>query len=184
MSATHFHRSWNDLQVVISAAKIPASNAPTWTTYNFGIDGGLAFNVLGFEIDDYIDIYVQTTHAVALNTEIENHIHWTIPSNDAGKYIKFKIDVIVAAIGEDFTVPFDSPYTSVEYQLNGNEAGKHNLLELGLVAAFNSTVSSIAIIRLTRIAASMNDYSNPVYVLFNDCHVIQDTLGSIQENIK
>jgi hypothetical protein len=169
--------------VTISLARVPTSSAPSWTTYDFGIGGGIAFAVLGFSIDEYLDLYVQTTHAVKLNTIIENHIHWTIPSDDTGKNIKFKIDVVAAGIGVDFAVPAGSPY-SKEYTLTGVEAARHNYLEIGDIAAFNSTVSSVAVVRLTRVAASTDDYGADVYVLFNDSHVIQDTLGSITETSK
>lgn len=177
------NKTWDDLQVVISAAKVPTSSAPTWTTFDFGITSGIEFGVLGFGVGEYLDLYVQTTHAVELNTVIENHIHWTIPSDDSGKRFQFQIDVIAAGIGADFAVPSGSPY-SAEHALTGVEAGRHNLLNIGNIAAFNSTVSSIALVRLSRIAATSDEYGSDVYVLFNDCHVQQDTLGSILEASK
>ena len=183
MSNIRLNKTYNDLQVTISLARVPTSNAPSWTTYDFGIGSGIAFAVLGFGVGEYLDLYVQTTHTVELNTAIENHVHWTIPSDDTGKKIKFQIDVVAAAIGADFAVPAGSPYSN-EHTLTGVEAGRHNYFEIGRIAAFNSTVSAIAIVRLSRIAASSAEYGSDVYVLFNDCHVIQDTLGSITETSK
>ncbi len=39
---------WDDLQINLSSAKLPASNSPTWRTHDFGVSGGLAYSVLGF----------------------------------------------------------------------------------------------------------------------------------------
>ena len=34
MSNFRSSRAWDDMQVTISAARVPASSAPQWTTYN------------------------------------------------------------------------------------------------------------------------------------------------------
>lgn len=89
MSNFRSSRAWDDMQVTISAARVPASSAPQWTTYNFGIGGGVAFAVLGFGVNEYLDFYVQTSHSMELNSILDNHIHWTVPSNSAGAKFKF-----------------------------------------------------------------------------------------------
>ena len=173
---------YDDIQVFVSLGRVPAANAPTWTTWDFGL-GGMAFPVLGFGLNDYLDLYVQTSHSMKLNTLLENHIHWTIPSDSATDKIKFQIEVISGAIGEDFAVPTGSPY-SAEYTLDGTESAKHNYLDIGDIAAINSTVSSLYLIRLKRIAASASDYANDVYVLYSDCHYQKDTVGCRQGDTK
>lgn len=62
MSNFRSSRGYEDIQVTISLAKVPAGNAPTWTTYNFG--GAIAFAVLGFTVGDYLDFYIQTSHTM------------------------------------------------------------------------------------------------------------------------
>jgi len=176
-------RVWDDLQVAVSNARLPASSAPTWTTYDFGIGSGIAFNVLGFGVGEYYDFYLQTSHSMQLNTVLDNHIHWTIPTNSASDQFQFQLDVIAASIGSAFAVPTGSPFT-VEKTLSGAEAGKHNYLELADIPAANTTVSSIYICRLTRIAATANEYGSDVYILFNDSHYIKDTVGSRTETAK
>lgn len=57
----------------------------------------------------------------------------------------------------------------------------HKLLEVANIPGVNTTVSSIYICRLTRIAASSAEYPDLVYVLFNDSHYIRDDTGSITE---
>lgn len=175
--------AYDDIQVSLSSAKRPASSSPTWRTYNFGIAGGIDFAVLGFAVGDYLDFYIQTSHSMKLNSILDNHIHGTLPSNSTGDKIKWQLDVIAAGIGEAWAVPTGSPFTS-EKTLSGTEANKHNLFELADIPAVNTTVSSAYICRMTRIAASSDDYSPEVYLIFNDSHYQKDTIGSRLETSK
>jgi len=154
---------WDDIQVALSSAKLPPSSAPTWRTYDFGVGSGVAYGVLGFAVGDYIDLYIQTSHSMLLNSVLDLHLHYTVPSDDSGKKIQFQLDVVASGIGVDFAVPSGSPYTA-EITLDGAEAGKHNLMEVAEIAAVNSTVSSVYVCRLTRIAASSVEYGNEVYI--------------------
>ena len=174
---------WDDLQVALSSAKVPAASAPTWRTHDFGIGGGIAFNVLGFAVGDYIDFYIQTSHSMKLNSILEDHLHGTIPTDDSGKKIQWQLDVIAAGIGEDWAVVSGSPFTS-EQTLTGAQAGKHNYFDIAEIPAVNSTVSSVYICRLTRIAASSDEYGSEVYLIYNDAHYQKDTIGSLQETSK
>ena len=174
---------YEDLQANISSQRLPASQAPNWTTYDFGL-GGVAFGVLGFAVGELIDSNSQTSHTMLLNSVLEGHIHYTVPSNSAGDKFKFQLDVIAAGIGDPFSIPTGSPFTA-EATLSGNEAGRHNYLDFGDIPAINSTVSSLYIMRLSRIAASSDEYTPRVYVLFKDSHYQRDTpAGSRAEGIK
>jgi len=174
---------WDDLQVALSSAKVPASSAPTWRVHDFGIGGGVAFSVLGFAVGDYIDFYIQTSHSQKLNTILEDHLHGTIPTDDSGKKIRWQLDVIAAGIGETWAVTSGSPYTA-EMTLTGAEAGKHNYFDIAEIAAANTTVSSVYLCRLTRIAASSDEYGSEVYLVYNDAHFMKDTIGSLSETSK
>ena len=174
---------WDDMQVALSTAKLPPASAPTWRTHDYGIAGGIEFSVLGFAIGDYLDFKVQTSHSMKLNTILDNHLHGTLPSDDSGKKIKWQLDVICAGIGEAWAVVAGSPFTA-EMTLDGTQAGKHNLFEVADIPACNTTVSSMYNCRLTRIAASSDDYPNEVYLDYTDCHYQKDTIGSLQEGSK
>lgn len=176
-------RPWDDIQVDVSLARYPAASSPTWRTFNYGVGGGIAYPALGFAVNDYFEFFIQTSHSMELNSVIDNHIHWTIPSDNAGDNIKFQLDVIAAGIDVDFAVPAGSPFTN-EYTLVGNESGRHKLLQLANIPAINSTVSSVYICRLTRIASTAPSYGNEVYVTFNDSHYIKDMVGSREEDAK
>jgi len=172
--------NWNDMLGSISAARVPTSNAPQWT--NITLDG-FTTQALAFDTNDYIDLFVQTSHGAKLNEIIDNHIHWTIASNDAGDEFQFQLTGVGAGVGDSFQSI--GTLTSGDYVLQGDEAGVHNLLEIGDIPAINTTVSSIFILRLTRIAPDDgDDTAENIYVLFNDSHMKFDQSGSRQEYVK
>ncbi len=181
--STKFKKRWDDIQVSISTARTPAANAPTWRTYNYGIGGGIAYPALGFDTNDYVDYFIQTSHSQQLNTILEKHLHYTLPSDSAGDRFQFQLDVIAAGIGEDFAVVAGSPFAA-EHLLTGVESGRHNYFDIVDIPGVNTTVSTNYIVRLTRIAATVNDYAPEVYVIFDDCHYLKDDNGSRQEHTK
>jgi len=172
-------RCWEDIQGNPAGIKRPASSSPTWRTYDFGL-GGLSFAVLGFAVGDYADFIVQTKHSMPLESELRFHIHYTVPSDSADDKFQFQVDAIAAGVDEDFAVPSDSPLTG-EDTLDGDEARRHSLLELGSIDGANTSVSSLYLCRLTRIAATSDEYGSEIYVLFNDQHYLVDMLGSRTE---
>lgn len=180
MSNFRSGKAYDDIQVEISLAKVPASSAPTWTTYNFGIGGGVAFAVLGFTVGDYLDFYIQTSHSMELNSILDNHIHWTVSAAVKLQQMQWQLDVIAAGVGAAFAAPAGSPFTA-DHIFDGSEVAAHNLLELANIPGVNTTVSSVYVCRLTRIAAKANEYPGSVYVLFNDSHYVKDDIGSITE---
>lgn len=174
--------TYDDLQVSISGAKIPAGSTAAWTAITLG---GLATELIAFQVGDYLDLLVQTNHSVALSTLIDNHIHWTIATDDNGKKFQMEISGCGAAIGSAFTT-IGATLQSGDVTLNNN-AGKHNYLMISDIPnTFNSTVSTIFIIRLKRIAATdaANETARLIYLLFNDCHVSLNSFGSLQETSK
>lgn len=172
---------FDDIQVSLSTARLPAVNAPTWVDYDYGL-GGPTFNVLAFDVGEYIDFKVQTSHAMRLNSILDNHIHWTIPSNSAPDTIKFQIDVVAAGIGELYAKPTGSPFVT-EHVLDGTESARHNLLCLADIPAVNTTVSSMYQCKLTRVASS-SEYGSRAYIDYNDGHYRLDTIGSRKEDSK
>ena len=174
---------YDDLQVNLDAAKLPSSNYPADRLYAFGIAAGVEFPVLGFDIGEYIYFKMQTSHSMLINSALENHIHWTIPSNDTGAKIKFQLDVIAAGVHGAFAVPTGSPFSD-EHTLVGDEADKHNLFSICEIPAVNTSVSSAYICKLTRIAATSDDYGSEVYVFFADSHYQKNSYGSRTEFTK
>ena len=154
---------YEDLQVSISNIKIPAANAPADRLYNHGISGGVTFPVLGFDINEYIYFDLQTSHSMRLNTILDNHIHFMTPTDGSGvpNRFQFQLDVIVAGIGSNWIVPVGSPFTS-EHIILADYSNLHKLLEIADIPASNTTVSTIYKCKLTRIAATQDEYGDEV----------------------
>ena len=175
---------YEDLQVSISNIKVPTSNAPASRLYNHGIGGGVTFPVLGFTVGDYIYFDIQTSHSMKLNTILDNHIHYVLPNTtNIGDKFQFQLDVIAAGINTQWALPVGSPFSS-EHTIAANDNTYHRLLEIADIPASNDTVSTIYKCKLSRIAATANEYGSEVYMEFTDCHYQKDTMGSRQEGSK
>ena len=172
--------TYDDMQGSISTARVPVANAPTWT--NVTLDG-FTTQVLAFDTNDYIDIFIQTSHSIQLNQIIDYHVHWLLINEDSGDEFQFQISGVAAGIGEAFTSI--GTVKSGDVLLTGSDTGKHNYLDIGEVPALNTTVSTAYIIRLTRIAPDDgNDSAENIGILFSDGHPLWDTMGSLQETSK
>jgi hypothetical protein len=176
---------YEDLQVNINNIRIPAANAPTERLYNHGIGGGVTFPVLGFDVNDYFYFDLQTSHSMKLSTILDNHIHFMTPTDGSGTpdRFKFQLDVIAAALDGNWAVPTGSPFTA-EHIIAADYTNSHKLMEIADIPASNTTVSTIYKCKLTRIAATQDEYGSEVYVEFNDSHYQKNTLGSRQEGVK
>ena len=174
---------YDDLQVSIGRVRL-GSSAPTWRTYNYGIGGGLTFDVLGFAVNNYIEFNVQTKHAMKLDSILDVHMHFLTPNvTDIGDKFQFQLDVVGAGITYTWAVPTGSPFTA-EHTINGFENVSHRFLDLADIPAVNTTVSTIYKCKLTRIAASSDEYGSEVYIDFIDCHFRKDSVGSLNEGSK
>lgn len=170
---------WDDMQSGASRLIRPGGSDPTWRTWDFGL-GGPAFSVLGFALNDYVDLWIQTSHSHLLLSPLKFHIHYTIPSDSAADKIAFEISVIAAPVNGDFAVPAGSPFTG-EVTLVGDESAKHNILGIGDIPGVNSGVSTAYGVQLKRVAASSDDYAAECYMIFSDGHYQRDQTGSALE---
>lgn len=176
---------YEDIQVNISTIRVPTANAPTERLYAHGVGSGVTFPVLGFAVNDYVYFDVQTAHAMKLNTILDCHIHFMTPTDGSGtpSRFKFQLDVIAAGINGSWAVPSGSPFT-VEHTIASDYSNSHKLLGLADIPSSNTTVSSVYSFKLTRIAATVNEYADEVYIKYIDCHYQKDTMGSRQETAK
>jgi hypothetical protein len=174
---------YDDLQVSISNVRVPPANSPTERFYNHGIGGGVTFPVLGFALNQYFYFDLQTTHSAKLLSILENHFHFMTPTDGSGSKFKFQLDVIAAPANGNWSVPSGSPFT-IEHDISADYSNLHKISDIADIPAVNSTVSTLYKCKLTRIAASANEYAGEVYMQFNDSHIQKDTLGSLQEYSK
>ena len=174
--------TWDDMRVDLATAKTPPANAPTWRLYDFGITGGIQYYVQGFAVNDTLDFKIQTSHSMQLNTFFRDHLHGILPTSDVGKRINWQLDAIVAGVYEDFSVVAGSPFTAEEI-LTGGENKRHNLFDVADLPG-NTTLSTVFMCKLTRIASTVDEYPGEAYLMFNDGHYIKDKNGSMQELMK
>lgn len=174
---------FEDLQVSISNVRIPTSNAPTWRLYNHGIGAGVTFPVLGFALNELIYFDVQTHHAMKISTVLSEHIHYMTPSDGTGDKFKFQLDVIAAPLDGTWAVPTGSPFTK-EVSMTTDLSNTHKLEEIAAIPAVNTTVSTLYKCKLTRIAASANEFAGEMYLEFTDGHYEKDTMGSRLKDVK
>lgn len=174
---------YDDMQTNIGRVIRPGGDDPTWRTYNLGIGGGVAYSVLGFALNDYVDFWVQTSHKMKLSTTLNFHLHYILPSDSAADRFKFQLDVAAGVGNGSFAAVAGSPFTS-EVILDGTESTKNNIVGIVDIPAVNTTVSTVYAMQLTRIAASASEFAPEVYLLYTDCHYQIDTVGSLQEATK
>jgi hypothetical protein len=171
---------YDDMQVSISNVKVPGSGAPTERLYDGGT-GGITFPFLGFALNNYLYFDIQTSHSMKLSTILDSHIHFTLPNTtNIGDKFKFQLDVIAAPIDGAWAVPTGSPFSG-EYTIVATDNVKHRVKDIADIPAVNTTPSTIYKCKLTRIAASANEYASEVYVTFIDSHYQKDRVGSLNE---
>jgi hypothetical protein len=175
--------TFDDLLGTLSNAKIPAGSTAAWEDITLD---GFATQMIAFQVNDYIDIFIQTTHSDKLLSTLDAHIHWTVATDDVGKKFQFEVTGVGAGIGAAFAT-VGTTIKSGDRTLAANDALKHNYLDIGDIAAtFNTTVSSVFVLRIKRIAAvdAANETARKIYVFFTDFHIKKDTVGSISETSK
>lgn len=127
---------YDDLQVSISNIKLPASSAPdSAATYAHGIGGGVAFPVIGFDVGEYLFFDVQTRHTMVINTILEHHIYYILPSAAAGDVLNLGCKYEVRRVRDDKSeywheiIPDFPAVTDVKKDVqfdNGEQIGTYN----------------------------------------------------------
>jgi hypothetical protein len=175
--------AWDDIQGQISSAKLPPANTPTWRNWDHGISGGVTFPVLGFAVGDYMYLTFQSYHAMELETILDQHIHYSTPTDGTADKFKFQMDVVAAPVNGTWAVPTGSPFTH-EVTMADDYSTEHQLAEICEVPGVNTSVSTIYKVKVQRIAASADEYSGEIYISMSDGHYQKDGLGSAQEYSK
>lgn len=178
-----FPTYYDDMQGVITTAGIPPANAPDIVYWDHGIGSGVTFPVYAFDTGEYVYLTFQTFHSTELSTVIDNHIHYSTPTDGTGDRFQFQLDVIAAPIGGTWAVPTGSPFTK-EVTISTDDSDSHRLVDIADIPGVNTTVSTLYKVKLQRIAATVDEYAGDVYVHINDCHWQGDTLGSEAETSK
>lgn len=177
---------WDDVQGNVALAKLPSTNPAGFEEITLA--GLTELTTLGFDHSgtENATFIVQTPHSMILESELEFHVHYTVEGStyEAGVTDKFKFRLDVVAAGVDEAFASAGTELAVEHTMTEDYAGDHKLLSLGSYSGKNTTVSSLFLCKLTRVAASGREFDGKVYVLYVDCHVKKDSNGSITEYTK
>jgi len=167
---------WDDQQVGISNVRLPAANAPTWTSYK-------GSQVLAFDPaqDNYIYFSAQLTHAYEEGTDIEFHMHVAHPDANSGNS-QWHFSYSWATPGEAF------PTEVVEDVLHAapGTADLNEYLDFAdEIPGTGKGISSILLCSLYREGTAVADtYANDIYLVGLDFHLKKNSPGSLQETSK
>ena len=162
---------WDDLQINIDNAKLPAADAPDYTAYKGG-------EILRFKKDatNSFPFKAQLSHRYKEGSDIEFHVHIIYPTTGAGNS-RWRMTYSWANRGQVFAA--ETTTTAVTLPASG-VADEHTLGEIiASISGAGKTVSSGLICTLTRLGADGADtYDDYVYLFAADFHYQIDTEGS------
>ena len=166
---------YDDQQVNLGVVGFGAS-APDWEDYK-------GTKILAFDKgqDNKIVFTTQLSHKYMLGSEVEFHIHDTVPDNATGT-----ARWIFTYSWADINGVFPSENSIVSNQFfDPNSLDKHLYFGFNALSGTSSGVSSIILCSLMREGThGDDDYDNDVYLLALDFHIKCDTLGSRSETEK
>jgi hypothetical protein len=175
---------YDDLQGNVGSSRRLAANPPAERAYDYGIASGVDFLTDGFAVGEGTQITQQTTHSAKLLSEIDEHIHYTTPTDPTGTRMRWQLDIIMACVGQPYSLVAGSPFTA-EHIFTDDESGIHGIFDIADIPPLNAGVSCVYKAILTRIAATQDEYGGEIYVDFIDGHIkIDQSRGSRQEVVK
>lgn len=173
------HDGWNDFLAPLHAGKAVGVNAPTWKTFNGGIQA-YAFSASTMN-EMWVTIHVQ--HDYAASTVVYPHLHWSTTGTDTG-VCRWVIEYSYARGYSADTFPAAS--TLVLEQAASGQALRHMITESpegsGL-SITNFEPDGILMMRLYRDAAHVNDtLTDESFGLFLDIHYRSDGFLTRERN--
>jgi hypothetical protein len=161
---------WDDMQISMANAKVPAVNAPTWRDYKQS-------QVPAFSASQVNVLYftAQLPHSYKEGSDIEFHIHIAYPDNGAGNS-RWYLSYSWANTEDNFpvasvvTTTIASPVTTDRHQM---------AIIAPVILGTGKTVSSVLICSIQRLGNTAEDtYGSEIYLVSGDFHFQKDTIGS------
>lgn len=176
---------WEDLRTPVTALKVPAAKAPTWTAYNGTQLLGFSYQaVAGNEEEVYF--VIQIPHAYKEGSDIYPHIYWT-PNEDTvddPEVVRWGLEYEWQNIDGTFA----GTTTIYAEESMTDRINDHIMTEFAAIAGAGKTISSMITCRLFRNSSHVNDtYDNGTalaLLLEIDFHVELNTMGSRQVIVK
>lgn len=167
--------NWDDLRFPASNIRLGGDAPATFQAFK---DGG----ILSFasNTDQYIYVVAQLPHTWAEGTDIEAHVHWTIPTSGAGGGTaeNVKWDLTYSWSNKEGIIP-DSSSDTVTVDVRNTTANYHLQDSFGLISGVGKTYSSCLIISIKRDTSVANDYAYSVYLIEFDIHYKKNRFGTI-----
>lgn len=166
--------NWEDLRFPASSVRLGGASPATFQAYKDG--GVLAF---ASNTNQYIYIVAQMPHSWEEGTDIESHIHWTIPTSGAGtgaENVKWDLTYSWSNIGG--AIPNSSSDTLTR-DVQNITADTHIYNSFGTITGTGKDKSSCLIISLKRDTAVANDYAQAVYLIEFDIHYKRNRAGTV-----
>lgn len=171
--------AYNDLFFPVSGARVPAANAPTWSTFTTNT------KEYTFAIDDYIDLGAgEVLHDWKEGTDLEVHLHIATNGSDTGDTaVKYNIHYTLADMGEVFAA---EATISTQYTIPGGTADKtHLYIDIDTISVPTYKIGTNIKIRVERVdVTAASDPGGDPFVLMVGIHYQVDSLGSRLEGSK
>jgi hypothetical protein len=168
---------WNDINMSMVTAKVPAANFPTWTAFTTNL------NSYTFAVNDYVDMSTaEILHDYKEGTDIALHIHIVTNGLEVGAT---KAQYTIYYSWGDMNEAMSAEETlTAELTIPGGTADKtHLFLDMGDITGTSYKIGSLLKMRVKRIAKSAggaDPAANP-FVEQVGIHYQIERLGSRQE---
>lgn len=163
---------WDDIFIGFAGARVPAANAPSWTTFIGNI------GQYTFAVNDYLPLSaVEIEHSYEEGTDFELHVHYATNGVDVDdRTVKWEIEYSLANINNVFPA---STVVSAEDTISAGTADRtHKYLSVATVTGTGVEMGSAIVMRVRRIASSGTEPSNDPFGLMVGVHIKKNTVGS------
>lgn len=166
---------WDDLRFPVGAVKFGGAglHPPTETVYK-------GSTVLAFDTgpnDDSIQFIAQLPHKYLEGSDIDIHVHFTIPTSGAGvgaENVKWDVTYAWANRFDQFPAETAVSKTIDLQNLSADNNFREDIVDID---GTGKEISSILLCSLTRDVSVANDYADDIYFIEVDIHYRTDTPG-------
>lgn len=175
--------TFEDIPISLSAARVPAANAPTWSNF---ISNLKAFT---YGLNDFQEFSTEIKHSYKQGSNIEFHVHGATDGLEGvDKTLKFEIEYEL--VNNNIAGDFGDAYTGTtimngEITIPANTPDKTSwVIDVGRDNTGDILQGASVVGRVRRIASSGTEPASDPFVIQIGIHVEQDTTGSRTELTK
>lgn len=174
---------FEDIIISLSAAKVPAANAPTWA----GFVGNL--KAYTYDLNDFQEFTTELSHAYKEGATIEFHVHGATNGLDGdNRTIKFEIEYSIADVPAEsgFGDVFPATTTiSAEVTIPASTTDLTSFsIDIGDDTSGSFEIGALVKGRIRRIASTGTEPAGDPFVTQVGIHLENNTIGSRTETTK